>query len=318
MDRARTRLALVAGLSVAALASTGAATSLPLRAARWVAEGFDTANVLSSRPAECLSQPADPDTAYKVELGRAAFRTPLLLGGQAARAGIACDTCHRNGHNNPSFYLRGLSGLPGTADVTSSLFSSHRGDGIDNPVPIRDLSATPDKLVILHNRQNPNLQTFIHGQITEEFNGAEPPPAVMAGLAAYVRALGPEFCPDVAQVPVRVRGAMNDVMRAAHAAEMALSRNDKPSAILMLSSARTALGAVYERYDLPDLGQERARIHAADLDLAALQSAIRAGKSEASADLVVWQAGARQITDYLEKSEQRSLFDPARLAEAAR
>nr|QQZ49991.1 hypothetical protein JKL49_25640 [Phenylobacterium glaciei] len=61
-------------------------------------------------------------------------------GGQAARAGVACETCHRSGRSNPDFLFPGVSGPPGSADVTSSLFSSHRGDGIDDPVPIPDLS----------------------------------------------------------------------------------------------------------------------------------------------------------------------------------
>ena len=318
MDRPRARLVLVLGVTLAASAMAGAATLFPLHAGRWVAQGFDPAKVLSKQPAECLSKAADEEAAYKIEIGRAAFRTPLLLGGQAARAGLACNSCHRNGHNNPSFFFHGLSGAPGTADVTSSLFSSKRGDGIDNPFPIRDLSATPDKLVILHNRQNPNLQNFIHGQITDEFNGAEPPPAVMEGIAAYVRALSPDACPAIKEEAITVRGVMDDAQRAARVAGIALGKKDPDTAVLMLSSARTQLGLVYERYAGPSLQRERTAIHDSDLDLAALQDAIRAGRKEAPADLAVWSAGAPRLTVLLEKSEKRSLFDPAQLARAER
>ena len=318
MDRQRARLVLVLGVTLAASAMAGAATLFPLHAGRWVAEGFDPAKVLSKQPTECLSKPADAETAYKVEIGRAVFRTPLLLGGQAARAGLACNSCHRNGHNNPSFFFHGLSGAPGTADVTSSLFSSKRGDGVDNPHPIRDLSGTSDKLVILRNRQNPNLQNFIHGQITEEFNGAEPPPAVMQGIAAYVRALSPDACPATKEERISVRGIMSDVERAVRVAGTALTKKDPETAVLLLSSARTQLGLVYERFAPPALARERAAIHRADLDLAALQDSVRAGRKEAPADLAVWSAGAERLTSLLEKSEKRSLFDPVQLAKAAR
>jgi hypothetical protein len=119
------------GCSAIAMASTDA----PLRAMRWLAPGADKVGAMTTRPAECLSMPRGADAAYAVEVGRAAFRTPLLLGGQAARAGVSCETCHKGAHTIVDFDFPGVSGAPGTADVTDSLFSSHRGDGIDNPKP---------------------------------------------------------------------------------------------------------------------------------------------------------------------------------------
>ena len=114
----------------------------------WVARGADPARALGSVPTECLKLPADPALAAKVEVGRAAFRTPVLLGGQAARAGINCETCHRDGRTNPDFLFPGVSGAPGTADVTNSLFSTHRGNGIDDPKPIPDLSGPKAQLKV--------------------------------------------------------------------------------------------------------------------------------------------------------------------------
>ncbi|MGF7473737.1 hypothetical protein WFJ45_23635, partial [Salmonella enterica subsp. enterica serovar Minnesota] len=77
-----------------------------------------------------------PPLNDSARIGRAAFNSPLLLGGQAARAGLSCASCHRNGRGNPDFHFPGISGAPGTADVTASLLSSHRGDGQFNPKPI--------------------------------------------------------------------------------------------------------------------------------------------------------------------------------------
>ena len=160
---------------------------VPLRALRWLAPGTDRVAALTTQPSECLPPAAIGDRA--VEVGRAAFRSPLLLGGQASRAGLSCNACHLQGRGNPDFAFPGLSGAPGTADVTSSLFSSHRGDGIANPVPIPDLSAANHK--ISRDPASPALADFINGLVVDEFDGAPPPPAVRAGLAAYVRALSP-------------------------------------------------------------------------------------------------------------------------------
>ena len=145
---------------------------------RWLAPGVDASQALTHRPTECLGAPPDAETAYQVEVGRAAFRTPLLLGGQAARAGIACETCHRNGRTNPDFDFPGLSGAPGTADVTTSVLSSHRGDGIDNPKPIPNLSGPKTALKTDQDPASGKLEAFIDGIVTQEFDGAEPPPAV--------------------------------------------------------------------------------------------------------------------------------------------
>src|SRR5437899_8344601 len=130
-------LVLAGFAGVSALAGLGDA---PIRGMLWVAKDADPARALGSVPTECLRIPADPALAAKVEVGRAAFRTPVILGGQAARAGINCETCHRDGRTNPDFLFPGVSGAPGPADVTNSLFSTHRGNGVDDPNPIPDLS----------------------------------------------------------------------------------------------------------------------------------------------------------------------------------
>jgi len=81
---------LLAGVAVpVALAALGDA---PLKAMLWVSRDADPARALGTVPTECLKAPADPAQAASVEIGRAAFRTQVLLGGQAARAGITCET----------------------------------------------------------------------------------------------------------------------------------------------------------------------------------------------------------------------------------
>ena len=316
MDRQRARIAAV--LLGCSIVGAAAAALSPIRAARWIAHGADVAKLLSEKPSECLAKPATPDQAYQVEIGRAAFNTPLLLGGQASRAGLQCESCHRGGRTNPDFFFPHVSGKPGTADVTTSVFSSHRGDGINNPKPIPDLSGPRALLKISRDPKKPDLRNFIHGLVTEEFDGAEPPPAVLEGLAAYVRSLKPEACPPNPASSIRMQSVMADATRAMRAAQAAISRKDAATAVLMVASARTQLGLIYERYQAPTLDKERALLRDADLDLAAIQNNLRAGDAMGAMRLALWPGQASVLAGKIQVSEDKSLFDTRRLSAAVR
>ena len=322
MDRnpaaARVLILRVLALALAgvALAGAGSTDLTVIHAARWLTPGADRAVALGSMRTECVGAAHDPEQAYLIEVGRAAFRTPLLLGGQAARAGLACESCHQGGRSNPDFFFPGLSGAPGTADVTSSLFSTHRDDGIDNPKPIPDLSGPKDRLKVSQDPASPALRSFIHGLITEEFDGAEPPPQVLAGVVAYVRALSPAACPAQPRQRLRARDFATNAQRAARAAGLALGRKDPATAIFLVGAARTQLGLISERFDQPGSDRARAALRSADLDLQAARTAIRAGDPHAGERLAVWLAEAPSWTREVEAQADQSLFSPARLAAA--
>lgn len=313
MDR-QGRAAAILGLGLALASFAASKTDLSrIHAARWLAPSADRARALGSQPTECLKPAADPDQAFAIEVGRAAFRTPLTLGGQAARAGLACDNCHRDGRTNPDFLFPGLSGAPGTADVTSALFSTHRDDGIDNPRPIPDLSGPKDRLKISQAPGDGALEHFIHGLVTEEFNGAEPPPAVIAGLAAYVRALSPAACPTAERAPLRAETYLANAGRAVRTAIAALDRKDPATAAFLAQAARSQLGLVYERYDQPQADAARAALHAADTELAAAASDIRARDPRARDRLTVWLADMPAWSAVVGRQEPQSLFNGRRL-----
>lgn len=322
MDRARSRLALaVFSVATALLAGAAApvpirAAPVPIRAANWLAPSPNMARALGEKPSECLAAAVTPNEAYEIEVGRAAFRTPLTLGGQAARAGLACENCHRGGRNNPYFLFPGVSGAPGTADVTTSVFSSHRGDGIDNPKLIPDLSGPRAHLKVSRDPKSKDLKTFIHGLVTQEFDGAEPPPAVLNGLVAYVRALRPDACRANPVEAIRAETLMGDAIRATNAAGAALAHKDVPTALLMISSARTQIGLIYERYNAPDLVGERTALHAADLDLAAIQEGLRSSRPDTVVRLTAWIVQAQALTTKLVQNEGKSLFNQTLLAAA--
>jgi hypothetical protein len=285
---------------------------------RWAPRDADPVATFAVAPTECLALPADPAARLSVEVGRAAFRTPVLLGGQAARAGVNCETCHKAGRTNPSFLFPGVSGAPGTADVTDSLFSTHRGDGVDNPKPIPNLSTTKTGLTVDQTPSSGRLEHFIHGLVTEEFDGPEPPKAVLEGLANYVRALNPQACPKAATEPLSVGYFLTDARRAIAAAKGELAVGDGPAAVLMLASARTRLGLIDERFDGPALAGSRQQIRAADRRLADLQQAIRDHRADVVARLDGWLADSHRLEAALSARAGASLFDPARLTQAAR
>jgi hypothetical protein len=321
LDRRRRRPAkeLAFGAILAGFAGASALAALgdaPIRGMLWVAKDADPARALGSVPTECLSLPSDPALAAKVEVGRAAFRTPVLLGGQAARAGINCETCHRAGRSNPDFMFPGVSGAPGTADVTNSLFSTHRGNGIDDPKPIPDLSGPKAKLKVSQDPVEKKLEPFIHGLITEEFDGPESTPAVLRGLAAYVRALNPKSCPAKPRQPLDVALLMSDARRALKAAEVQAGAGDTATAVLMVASARSRLGLIDERFAGPALAKPRADLRAADRKLDAAQEALRRRQPDARARIAAWLDSSHGLEQELAARQKESLFDPARLAQA--
>lgn len=306
-ERGRDRAAIV--IATAALASAAVAQDVPIKALRWLAPEADRARLLATEPAECLQISTDPAQARAVEIGRAAFRSPLLLGGQAARAGLSCESCHRGGRGNPAFQFVGVSGPPGAADVTSSLFSSRRGDGADNPVPIPDLAGPRDRLKVSPDA----LPHFIRGLIVEEFDGPEPAPAVLGGIVAYVRALSPAACPAPSERAVTVAVFMDDARRALAAAETA---QDPATAVAMVAAARARLGLIDERYAAPALAAERRALRAADRSLADLAQALREQAPDSRARLRRAMRDSHVLEARLRRREAESLFNFKRLAAA--
>ncbi|HWJ70219.1 MAG TPA: hypothetical protein VNS79_09245 [Sphingobium sp.] len=271
MDRRNAYRLLIAVAALATAAAVARTAALPLSEARWIAPGHDVARALTTEPRECLALPADPDARLAVEIGRAAFRDPLVLGGVAARVGLACASCHRAGHANPDFHFPGLSGAPGTADTTSAITSERRDDGQFNPRPIPSLVTDAGDETISRTRTGA-LEQFIHGLIVEEFDGPEPAPGLLAGLAAYVRALRSEACHGPGNGPIMVTDRINDIARALDAGARALALGDRASARAMMSSARSMLGALVERLPAPDLAPARVELRAMAIEIGRLQA----------------------------------------------
>lgn len=219
--------------------STPDQTQPTFKALEWVSSEADPVAHLTSEPATCLTAHQDPS----VQRGELLFNSPLLLGGQAAKAGLSCASCHRNGRDNPEFVFSGISGAPGTADVTSGLFSKIRADQVFNPVPIPDLAAPEGRLVVDRDAEG-TLEAFLSAQITEEFSGSAPVAPVVEDLAAYIRSLDVAACganPQKAQT-------WQDEMGRLSVGAAYLATDPKGDSSAYRLAMRASLGRLHERY----------------------------------------------------------------------
>ena len=310
MDRNGSRFAILTlGAAAAIAAAAPPPADFPIRAAQWL-DPPQRITALSSQPNECALVPRDAGQRQLFEIGRAAFRAPLLLGGQAARSGLNCASCHSNGRRNPAFDFPGLSGYPGTADVTSSLMSSHRGNAVFDPRTIPDL-ALPGK--VSRARGDLALETFIHGLIVEEFDGAEPPGLILQGLGTYVRAIGRPGCDLGIRTAIGLDDMLRDVSRAVSASRYAWASGKADSARLLISGARSGLGLINERYSEPDLRRDQQAIRIADQGLLAIEQQMDSGRGDVLTQIAVWQASAPRWFAILKRDQGRSLFEPTQL-----
>lgn len=257
----------------------------------WLAATADPVEHLTQQPATCLTAPQDP----AVQRGALLFESPMLLGGQAAKAGLSCAACHRNGRGNPDFVFTGISGSPGTADVTHGLFSKVRADEIFNPIPIPDLAGAEGQTQVDQTLDG-DLEAFLSAQIVDEFSGSVPEKRVVSDLASYIRALDARFCQPTVSEP-------QSWHREIELIQTGLAP-DTPRSQTYRNAMRAAAGRLHERFPASqheDLRQrliDFSRAVSSDLDIENLR-----------AELVTIEAE-------LAAAEATSLYNPETVAAA--
>jgi len=302
------------GLSAVLLGLLGvgaaAPADAPIHALDWLAPGTDPVAAVTQAPPECLAVPADVEAAYEVEAGRLLFRSPLLLGGQAARHGLTCQACHINGRGNPHFFIEGISGRPGTVDVTSSIFSEVRGDGTLNPVPIPSLVDAGSRTAYGHEGKVRSLAQFVRSVIMDEFAGGEPDSHAFDAVIAYVRALKSDACPAETSQPVTLATYEDDVERGFGALRNAVTRGDGKTADALILALQSRLGEIHERYANAGLEGSAARLAAVGRALGDLRKAVRADAETLHWQMTVWYQNWSDLKPQLEAQEAESLFNP--------
>jgi hypothetical protein len=182
--------------------------------------------------------------------------------------------------------------------------SSHRGDGIFNPKAIPDLAGDPASLKISRNPSKDDLKKFIHGLVTQEFDGPEPPPAVLDGLAAYVRSLSPKGCAGPPTIPVQLQALLGDIDEAVRLAQQSYADGDQATARLLIGAARSMLGMIDERFQVAGGQGSRALLREADGDLKAIELADTVSPTSFDAWRGRWPERERRLL----AAESRSLF----------
>lgn len=292
---------LIAGSALVLAGAASPAGRDRLQALIWTAPGTERAALLRE-PAASLDPAADP---AEVAYGRALFNAPQLLGGQAARAGISCASCHANGRRTAAFFLDGVSSEPGTADVSASFFSIVRANRQFDPRPIPDLAAAGK---ISRDPAAHELEHFTRGLIVEEFAGREPAPSELAAIAAYLRALRP--CANEQDQPRGLASDLTLLRETIGAAARRADLGDEAGALLLSSAARFRLGLIAERYPGTRFVRERRQLLSASR---ALQPGAEA-KAPGATALRSWLARfERDAVPRLVRGERRSLYDPGRV-----
>ncbi len=282
-------------------------TALNLRELAWLDPSADALKILSRGRHECIRPAENADLKYLVDIGRVAFQSPMLFGGPAARGGLSCESCHRGGRDNPDFFLAGLSGDAGTADVTSALFSKTREDGVFNPVPIPSLVGVAGKTAFGTQAPAASLDDFIENAVIDEFQGVPPSPAVVDGLSAYIAHLDDAGCAKAPEAK-SITADINTARRAIELAGDALTRDDAATADFLVLSAQGRLGRVHERFAGPELYDQRRALERLSRNLAAIRTSLRNG-DDARASLAGAMIGAKTIIGDLEQHRRQSLYD---------
>lgn len=322
MDTRRFLIASMAFLFIGGAAVRADDQNL-LKAQQWLADDKSAQLEILSSPYASAPDFEDPGDKVQYEIGEALFRSPILLGGQAAKAQLSCNSCHLSGSGNDQFLFSHISGAPGTADVSSSFFSSFRGNQEFDPVKIPDLRKVGK--ISIHNGDD--LRMFIKGLIVEEFNGKAPPPAALDAITFYVK--------SVAQY--NIGAAANDNRRLSVAdplhiidtsydnMQSLLAVNDIQMAILLADASRHQLGLIYERYQNPTLSALQNQIISSSNALARRKNDWASHKNtipnaahieDDIESLKAWRREFIMLKTSLLKAEKKSLYNHARLKKA--
>ncbi len=164
---------------------------------QWLPEGAETGALFTDRPEErSRIVAAGGQRSWLVQLGRLAFRSPLTLGGKAARAGLSCDSCHPAGGSNTRFFIPGLSDRPGNVDVTNTLFGDGVEDHLFNPINIPSLAGAAFSAPYGRDGRFASLRDFTTHALNREFSALDTDPLILDALVAYQQDLDLPPTPD--------------------------------------------------------------------------------------------------------------------------
>lgn len=300
---------LLLGVLFAALPSLAAQSQSLVGALEWLPPGSLSVESLTRHPQEQLE--GGEKQSFYVDLGRLAFRSPDVLGGTARKAGLSCQACHANGFATTAFFIPGLSGKPGTIDVSHAFWNLRGEDGIDNPLEIPPLRGVKIKDRFGQDRRTASLRDFTRRVIVTEFSGAEPDALLLDALIAYQEKLQPAVA---VYEPVSLRQDLADLTRYLDALRVPLAEEEPSLAERMTVMIRGQIGFIHERFADDDMRGSRELLEEWSRQLARIGlQAERGDWVQARAALVDLRQAIATPPATLAADLPRSLYEPERL-----
>ncbi len=146
------------------------------------------------RPREVFHSEITGRRSELIKLGNLAFSSPSILGNVAQQAGLSCETCHVNGAGNARLFVPKMSTRPGNFDTTGPLFNPKADNGVLDPVRIPSLRGARYLAPYGADGRMASLRDFVRNVIVNEFAGAEPSPAILDAIVAYIQDI--DFLPN--------------------------------------------------------------------------------------------------------------------------
>lgn len=309
-------------LMVIGFAALRANGPLALHAQSWLADDKAAQFEILSQPyAKAPAHFANREEERAYQIGEALFRTPIVLGGQAAKARISCNSCHLSGGDNAHFLFPNISGAAGTADVSNSFFSSFRGNQNFDPVVIPNLRKKGK--ISVHNEAE--LRAFIYGLIVEEFNGNIPSKEAMDALIVYLQKIAPNNIKADANEAqstqkdsniLSVRDPIRIIEQSIDNIEYNVKNDDPNMAVLLIAAIRHQMGLIHERYQHPQLENTQIKLLNLSQKLALISNILRDKNSGNAARLMrlkQWNQEFQTVRTELIKNENLSLYSPENL-----
>ena len=161
------------------------------------------------RPREVFHSEITGRRSELIKLGNLAFSSPSILGNVAQQAGISCETCHVNGAGNARLFVPKMSTRPGNFDTTGPLFNPKADNSVLDPVRIPSLRGARYLAPYGADGRMGSLRDFVRNVIVNEFAGAEPSPAILDAIVAYIQDI--DFLPNQSLGPTgRLVGRISD------------------------------------------------------------------------------------------------------------
>ena len=130
-------------------------------------------------------QGIDEKDLFLVAYGDMLFDSAEIFGDPARSLGLACSSCHNRGDVNQAFFIPGISGGHGSADVDGHFFNARFNDRRADPIDIPSLRGIRFTGPYGRNGRFGSLRNFTRNVIVNEFGGDEPTPLMLDALVAY-------------------------------------------------------------------------------------------------------------------------------------